>query len=57
MRICKENDYIMCSDCGEYIKTKKTFIKYYKNTAICLCDKCAKKLRMELEDEYGKDNN
>lgn len=49
----KERDnYMLCCDCGYAVKEKTMFKKAYKNTAICLCRKCAVKLCTELAD-YG----
>ena len=47
----KERDnYMLCCDCGYAVKQKSMFIKEYKNTAICLCRKCATKLCTEIAD-------
>ena len=43
---------MLCCDCGCAVKEKNMFKKVYKNTAICLCRKCAMKLCTELAD-YG----
>ena len=48
------SEYISCSDCGYYFKPKSVFVKRYKDTAVCLCKKCADKLRDEIK-EYFKD--
>ncbi len=45
----REN-YMLCCDCGFAVKEKKMFKKVYKNTAICLCRKCALKLGREIAD-------
>lgn len=44
--------YMLCCDCGYAVKEKTMFKKAYKVTAICLCRKCANKLRVELTN-YG----
>ena len=47
----KERDnYMLCCDCGYAVKEKTMFKKAYRNTAICLCRKCAVKLCTELAD-------
>ena len=43
---------MLCCDCGYAVKEKNMFKKVYKNTAVCLCRKCAVKLCTELAD-YG----
>lgn len=48
----QRDNYMICCDCGYAVKAKHMFKKVYKNTAICLCRKCALKLYTELED-YG----
>ena len=45
----QRDNYMICCDCGY---AKHMFKKVYKNTAICLCRKCALKLYTELAD-YG----
>ncbi len=47
----KERDrYMLCCDCGYAVKQKTMFIKEYRNTAICLCRKCALKLGREIAE-------
>ena len=41
---------MLCCDCGYAVDRNKMFIKQYKNTAICLCKKCACKLATEIEE-------
>ena len=48
----ERENYMLCCDCGYAFKQKFMFIKEYKNTAICLCRKCATKLCNEIAD-YG----
>ena len=48
----QRDNYMICCDCGYAVKSKHMFKKVYKNTAICLCRKCALKLYTELAD-YG----
>lgn len=47
------DEYISCCDCGCYFKPKSIFIKRYKDMTICLCKKCAKNLRDEIEEKFG----
>ena len=51
----QRDNYMICCDCGYAVKAKHMFKKVYKNTAICLCSKCALKLYTELAD-YGIEN-
>ena len=44
----ERENYMFCCDCGYAVKEKKIFKKAYKNTAICLCRKCALKLGREI---------
>ena len=46
------DNYMLCCDCGYAVKEKTMFKKVYKNTGICLCQKCALKLHTEIAD-YG----
>ena len=48
----QRDNYMLCCDCGYAVKEKNMFKKVYKNTAVCLCRKCAVKLCAELAD-YG----
>lgn len=48
----KQPKLMLCCDCGYAVDTDKMFIKQYQNTAICLCKKCAKKLRNQIEEQY-----
>lgn len=41
--------YMLCCGCGYAVKEKNIFRKAYRNTAICLCRKCAKKLATEIK--------
>lgn len=53
----KERDnYMLCCDCGYAVKEKNMFKKVYKNTAICLCRKCAKELINETQEHLEKGN-
>lgn len=47
------SEYISCQDCGYYFKPESVFVKTYKDTAICLCKKCAEKLCNEIEKSLG----
>lgn len=40
--------YMLCCDCGYAVKEKTMFKKAYKHIAICLCEKCARELQLEL---------
>ncbi len=42
--------YILCCSCGYAVKEKNIFKKVYKNTAICLCRRCAKELIKDIDD-------
>jgi len=46
----ERENYMLCCDCGYAVKRKKMFMKSYKNTAICLCRKCALKLSREIAE-------
>lgn len=46
--------YMLCCDCGHAVKQSTMFVKKYANTAICLCKKCAKDLKIEIEDYSQK---
>ena len=48
----KQPKLMLCCDCGYAVDTDKMFIKQYQNTAICLCKKCAEKLRNQIEEQY-----
>ena len=48
----ERDNYMLCCDCGYAVKEKNIFKKAYKNTAICLCRKCAVELCTELA-AYG----
>lgn len=48
----QRNNYMLCCNCGYAVKDKNIFKKAYRNTAICLCKKCAKKLVTEIV-EWG----
>ena len=43
---------MLCCDCEHAVKMSTMFIKQYRNTAICLCKKCALKLCGEIEEQY-----
>lgn len=53
--------YCLCSNCGFAFKKSKIFIKRYKQTAFCLCKKCALELAEEIKENYtereGTDND
>lgn len=42
--------YMFCCSCSYALKEKNIFKKVYKNTAICLCKKCAKELIKDIDD-------
>lgn len=44
--------HMMCCGCGFVVLAENMFIKEYKNTAICLCKKCAKDLSKEIQQRY-----
>ena len=44
----KFDDYMLCCDCGYFYKQEDMFIKTYEHTGICLCIKCANKLKADL---------
>lgn len=46
----ERDNYMLCCDCGYAVKEKLMFKKKYKDTAICLCRKCALKLGKEIAD-------
>lgn len=46
----ERNNYMLCCSCGYAVKDKNIFKKAYKNTAICLCRKCAKELVKDIEN-------
>lgn len=48
----KQPKLMLCCDCGYAVDMDKMFIKQYQNTAICLCKKCAEKLRNQIEEQY-----
>lgn len=48
----KQPKLMFCCDCGYAVDTDKMFIKQYQSTAICLCKKCANKLRNQIEEQY-----
>lgn len=45
-----QEHYILCCNCNYAVKEKKSFIKIYQNTAICLCRKCAQDLSNEIKE-------
>lgn len=49
----EQNNYMLCCSCGYAVKERNIFKKVYKNTAICLCRKCAKELVKDIEN--GRD--
>lgn len=56
----KPDQYVMCSDCGNFIKYKKVFMPEYRHGGIILCKDCAKKLYENLKDflkDKGVDQN
>lgn len=48
------DNYMLCCSCGYAVKEKNIFKKVYKNTAICLCRKCAKELVASIKDWSDK---
>lgn len=45
------SQYIGCCDCGSYYKSKTSmFVKQYHSTGFCICKKCARKLRNEIDE-------
>lgn len=49
--ITNRDQYMLCNDCGFAVKKSKMFIKSYRNTAFCLCNKCASALSEEIQDQ------
>lgn len=49
-KLTEREKYIFCCGCGYAVKEKNIFKKAYKNTAICLCRRCAKELIKDIED-------
>ena len=48
----ERSNYALCCGCGFAVPTETMFIKEYRNTAICLCRKCAKDLSKEIQQRY-----
>lgn len=48
----ERSKHMMCCGCGFVVLAENMFIKEYKNTAICLCKKCAKELSKEIQQHY-----
>lgn len=46
----ERKNYMLCCGCGFAVKEETMFKKIYKNTAICLCRKCAVQLLGEIEE-------
>lgn len=46
----KEDQYVMCSNCGNFIKRKKVFCATYRYSGIILCKNCAKELYSNLKN-------
>ena len=44
----ERENYMLCCNCGYAVKQKRMFMKAYKDVAFCLCLKCAKELREEI---------
>lgn len=51
----KPDQFVMCSDCGDFIKHKYAFYATYKHSGIILCKDCAKKLAAEITDRYSNE--
>ena len=52
----ERSKHMMCCGCGFVVLAENMFIKEYKNTAICLCRKCAKELINEIQEHLEKGN-
>ena len=50
----KENSYVLCDGCGDFVKFGKMFTKTYKQSAIMLCHSCTQKLQQQI-NEYMND--
>ena len=48
----ERENYMLCCDCGFAVKKSTMFIKQYRNTAICLCKKCATSLCLGLVEYW-----
>ena len=46
----KPDQYVMCSNCGGFIKCKRAFFTTYRHSGIILCKDCAKELYENLKD-------
>lgn len=46
----ERSNYMLCCGCGYIVKEKNIFKKAYKNTAVCLCKKCAQELVRDIKD-------
>ena len=46
----KENNYVMCSNCCDFIKHKYAFYATYKSGGIILCKDCAEELYSDLKN-------
>ena len=46
----KRPTMMLCCDCGYAVDKSKMFIKQYRNTAICLCKTCSRKLSEEIQE-------
>lgn len=46
------DDFVLCSNCGHFVKQTKSFIKTLNRSSLCLCRKCAVELAKEIETKY-----
>lgn len=52
----ERSKHMLCCGCGFAVPIETMFVKEYKNTAICLCRKCAKELAEEIQEYIEKEN-
>ena len=50
----ERSNYMLCCGCGYAVKEKNIFKKAYKNTAVCLCKKCAQELVRDMTKNRDK---
>ena len=47
----ERNRHMLCCGCGYAVKENTMFKKIYRNTALCLCKRCTKKLYAEMGEK------
>lgn len=50
-----QGGYVLCPNCGCFVKQTKSFTKTWDRSALCLCKKCALGLAKEIEERYEVD--